>query len=123
VSPGARRFYLFCAIMELILFLSFVVAQLAPAVSSNTRAETFLTGFSGSSVLSWLAALCWALLTLAMWCYWLAFDRLPLTRRLIWFFPLFFLFLIGPIVYYFVVYRPQTALMTFEMPPVGRTEE
>jgi hypothetical protein len=110
LSPGARRFYLFCAITELVLFLSLVGAQVAPAFGANNLAETFLTGISGSRVLSWLGALCWVLLTLAMWLYWLAFDRSTFVRRLIWFLPLFLGVLIGPIVYYFAVYRPQSAL-------------
>jgi hypothetical protein len=110
LSPRARRCYLFCAIAELILFLTFVGAQVAPAFGRSNLAETFLTGFSGSSVLSWGGALCWVLLTLAMWVYWLAFDRSTFIRRLIWFLPLFLGVLIGPIVYYFAVYRPQSVL-------------
>ena len=111
VSPGARRFYLFCAITDWVLFTMFVGAQAAPAVSSNTSVESFLTVLSAYQIVGWLGGLCVVLLTLGMWCFWFAFDRLPFPRRLIWFLPLFFLFLVGPVIYYFVVYRPQSALM------------
>ena len=117
LSPGARRFYLLCAVVELILFLIFVVAQATPAVSSNRSADSFLLFLSGYQIVRWLEGLCVVLLTLGMWCFWLAFDSLPFTRRLIWFLPLFFLFLVGPVIYYFVVYRPQSALMTRDAQP------
>jgi hypothetical protein len=116
VSPGARRFYLFCAIADLVLFTMFVVAQAAPAVSSNTSAESLLTVLSAYQIVGWLGGLCVVLLTLAMWCFWIAFDRLPFPRRIIWFLPLFLLFLVGPVIYYFVIYRPQSALMSRDLP-------
>jgi magnesium-transporting ATPase (P-type) len=118
LSPRARRFYLFCAIADSVLFAIFVVEQAALALGSNTVVESFLTIlFSGHSILLWLGTLGGVLLTLAMWCFWFAFDRSTFTSRLIWFLPLFFLFLTGPVVYHFVVYRPQSALMTRDGQP------
>lgn len=111
-------FYLFCAIAASVWFAILVVAQAAPALSSNTVVESFLTLlFSGHGALLWVGTLSGVLLTLAMWCFWFAFDRSTFTSRLIWFLPLFFLFLTGPVVYYFVVYRPQSALMTRDVQP------
>jgi len=49
-----------------------------------------------------------ALLSIAMWYFWFTFDRCSWLRKAIWLPPLYFLPTIGPVLYYFFVYRRQT---------------
>jgi hypothetical protein len=46
-----------------------------------------------------------ALLSIAMWYFWLGFDNSGWLKKAIWFVPLYFLLPFGPAFYYFFVYR------------------
>ena len=61
-------------------------------------------------ILLWPGILGTALLVIAMWYFWFAFDQSNWMKKALWFVVLFLSFLVGPAFYYIFVYRRNVAL-------------
>jgi len=109
ISPLARRIYLVCAVLAISLFGTFVATRLALAFSGirslgeAPSAELLVKGLIFPGVCGT------AVLTVAMWYFWLSFDQSSWVKKAFWFLPLYLLLSIGPALFFFFVYRPQTA--------------
>lgn len=105
MSLTARRIYFVCALLAISL----------PAVFIATRMALDTSGISAISavpiaalVVRWLVfpgILGTAVLSVAMWYFWFSFDRSSWGKKMMWFLPLYLLVGIGPVLYYFFVYR------------------
>jgi hypothetical protein len=109
VSRRAQHVYFACAIAVLSLIGTYFAARMA----------LFATGKSlvpGSPAVLILQVLLspgifgTALLSVAMWYFWFGFDRSGWLKKTIWFVPLYFFLPLGPVFYYFWVYRRSEML-------------
>jgi hypothetical protein len=107
-SLTARRVYLVSALLAIALTAILIgvhTAMAAARMSALTPlAAALVRGLLYPEILG--TALLWA----AMWYFWLGFDRSHYLKRAIWFCCLFFLAPVGPVLYYFAVYRRSASL-------------
>ena len=107
VSQSASRVYLVCACSVMALFATLIavslaivtsgVRSLADAPSALVLAKAFIfPGVCGT-----------ALLSVAMWYFWFSFDQSSSAKKTLWFLPLYLMPLLGPVLYYFLVYQRQ----------------
>jgi hypothetical protein len=105
VSRTARRVYFVCALAAL-SFLGVIIASTAALTASD------LAGFQGFPIASsmvrlllWPGVFGAALLWIAMSYFWFSFDDSGWLKKALWFLPLYLALPVGPVFYYFVVYR------------------
>lgn len=109
VSPSARRVYFVCALAAFSLFGVFVASRAAIGASGAASLADYPTAALTVRLLVWPGVLGTALLSIAMWYFWLSFDDSSWIKKAFWFLPLYFLLALGPAFYYFLVYRRSTA--------------
>jgi hypothetical protein len=119
LSPLANRIYFVCALLAIALFGTLVATFLAVAVSGVQSLADAPSGLLLVKVLIFPGVCGTALLSIAMWYFWLSFDQSSWTIKAFWFLPLYLLLPIGPGLYYFFVYRRQTPA---PQSPGGTTE-
>ena len=103
LSRAAKRVYLASAIAAIYLvgvFIAEVSAVTASGVSEASPAALLLI-----KILLWPGVVGTALLCIAMWYFWFNYDDSTWWRKAAWFFFLYLLIPVGPILYYFFVYR------------------
>ena len=107
-SLSARRIYLASALLALAYLATLVGVDAAMTASGIS----VLTPPAASLVRTLLypEILGTALLWIAMWYFWLSFDRSNHLKRAIWFVVLFLLAPFGSALYYFVVYRRSVSV-------------
>ena len=108
LSCTARRVYLASAIAAISLagvLIAEFFAVTATGVSEISPAALLL-----SQILLWPGIVGTALLCIAMWYFWFNFDDSTWWRKGAWFFFLYVLLPVGPILYYFLVYRTSAVL-------------
>jgi len=85
-------------------FRSALASSVAFRVSGQTTAEGIATAALIVRLLLWPGLIGTALLSIAMWYFWVGFDDSGWLKKAIWFIPLYFLLAFGPALYYFFVY-------------------
>jgi len=105
VSLTARRVYFVCALAALSLFGVLIASIAALMTSGPTPLEGLAAAGFIVRLLLWPGVLGTAVLSIAMWYFWFGFDDSGWLKKTIWFLPLYFLLPIGPVFYYFFVYR------------------
>jgi len=105
ISRTARRVYFVCALAALSFFGVLVGSLTAFRVSGHATPEGIATAGFVVRLLLWPGLVGTALLSVAMWYFWLGFDNSGWLKKAIWFVPLYFLLPFGPVFYYFFVYR------------------
>src|SRR5260370_28343944 len=107
-SMSARRIYLASALLALAYLATLVGVDAAMTASGIS----VLTPPAASLVRTLLypEILGTALLWIAMWYFWLGFDRSNHLKRAIWFFVLFLFAPFGSALYSFVVYRGSVSV-------------
>jgi hypothetical protein len=107
VSPLARRIYFACALLALALFGTIFASLAALAASSSSSLAESPAAALVVRFLLLPEVLGTALLSIAMWYFWLSFDQSSWIKKTLWFFPLYLLLGAGPSLYYFFVYLPS----------------
>ena len=105
ISRTARRVYLVCALAALSFFGVLIASMMAFRMSGHTTLEGIAAAGFIVRILLWPGLVGTALLSVAMWYFWLGFDNSGWLKKAIWFVPLYFLLPFGPAFYYFFVYR------------------
>jgi hypothetical protein len=108
LSCAAKRVYLASAIAAISLvgvLIAEISAMTASAVSEVSPAALLLI-----KILLWPGIVGTSLLCIAMWYFWFNFDDSTWWRKAAWFFFLYLLIPVGPILYYFFVYRTSARL-------------
>ena len=104
ISRVARRVYFVCALAAFSFFGVLVASVTAFRASGHaTREGIAIAGFI-FRLLLWPGLIGTALLSVAMWYFWVGFDNSGWLKKAIWFVPLYFLLPFGPAFYYFFVY-------------------
>jgi hypothetical protein len=110
VSRRAQRVYFCCAIVD--FYLIAVLAGARSAVEASGLVS--LAGFPGTAwmvkILLFPGVLGTAVLSVAMWYFWFAFDQSHWMKKAFWFAILFPGVILGPVLYYFFAYRRSAAL-------------
>ena len=107
VSTLARRVYLVCAVLSLLLMGTIIGTQAAILASDPFSISTSAATVYLLRVVLFPAMVGTAVLSIAMWYFWFNFDKSRWLRKTLWFLPLYLLLGIGPALYYFLVYRRQ----------------
>lgn len=103
VSRAARRVYFVSAILSLALLATIIgvhAAISAAGMSALTRGSATIV-----RILLFPEIIGTALLWIAMWYFWFGFDRSQFLKKAAWFVGLFFFAPLGPVLYYFFVFR------------------
>jgi hypothetical protein len=108
ISRAARRVYFVCGIAAFSLFGVFIASLAALGAAGVSSLEAFPTAALVVRILLWPGIVGTALLSIAMWYFWLSFDNSAWLRKAIWFVPLYLFLAVGPTFYYFFVYRRNT---------------
>ena len=109
VSAPARRVYFVCALAAFSLFGVLVESRAARTAAGAASFTNSPSAVLTVKLLLWSGILGSALLSVAMWYFWFGFDDSSWIKKAFWFLPLYFLLLLGPACYYFLVYRRRTA--------------
>jgi hypothetical protein len=96
-----------CALLSLALTGTIVGTRAALVASYPSSLSTSPLAAALLRTILFPAAIGTATLSIAMWYFWINFDRSSWLRKTVWFLPLYLLFGIGPALYYFLVYRRQ----------------
>lgn len=104
ISRTARRVYFVCALAAISFFGVLIASSVAFRISGQTTAEGIATAGVIVRLLLWPGLIGTALLSIAMWYFWIGFDDSGWLKKAIWFIPLYFLLAFGPALYYFFVY-------------------
>jgi hypothetical protein len=104
-SSAAERVYLVCALLTLTLIGTLIGSKTAMALSGNSSLAVSAAAASVIRILLFPGVLGTALLTTAMWYFWLNFDQSSWIKKAAWFLPLYVVLGVGPALYYFFVYR------------------
>ena len=110
VSPRAQQVYLACALSNLALLAFLVGTPMAVAAGGGVWFSVSPLVAFVIRVLLWPCLVGTALLRIAMWYFWFTFDDSASLKKGIWFVPLYLVIAIGPVLYYFFVYRSGRAL-------------
>jgi len=110
VSQVAQRIYFICALASLGLLGTYIASRMALAASGMSSFDPASVTVLILRVLFFPGVLGAALLSIAMWYFWFGFDKSHWLKKAIWFLPLYSFILIGPTLYYFLVYRRSNAL-------------
>jgi hypothetical protein len=105
VSHSARRLYFVCALGAFSFFGGFIALRAAMGASGVAALDISPVAALLVRVLLFPAILGTALLSVAMWYFWFAFDNSGWLLKALWFLPLYLLVPVGPVCYYFFVYR------------------
>ena len=105
ISRIARRVYFVCALAALSFFGVLVASIAAFRASGHATLKGIAIAGLIVRLLLWPGLIGPALLSVAMWYFWLGFDNSGWLKKAIWFLPLYFLLPFGPAFYYFFVYR------------------
>jgi hypothetical protein len=112
VSTAARRVYFVCALAAFALFGVLIASRAALNASGAASLATSPLSILVIKVLLFPSILGAALLTVAMWYFWIGFDNSSWLKKAIWFLSLYFLLPLGPAFYYFFVYRRSPAIQS-----------
>jgi hypothetical protein len=104
ISRTARRVYFVCALAALSFFGVLIASRAAFRLSGQATAEGIATAGLMVRLLLWPGLVGTALLSVAMWYFWIGFDDSGWLKKAMWFIPLYFLLPFGPALYYFFVY-------------------
>jgi hypothetical protein len=96
-----------CALLSLALTGTIVGTRAALVASYPSSLSTSPLAAALLRTILFPRAIGTATLSIAMWYFWINFDRSSWLRKTVWFLPLYLLFGIGPALYYFLVYRRQ----------------
>jgi len=118
ISGTARRVYFVCAVAAFSLFGAFFASRMAMQASGITSLEGAPVAALTVRIFLWPGILGTAVLSIAMWYFWFSFDNSSWLKKACWFLPLYFLFGIGPGLYYFFVYRRNKGPSAADRPPV-----
>jgi hypothetical protein len=96
----------FCLCARGLVFFGVLIASItAFNAAGNASPDGIRTAGFIVRLLLWPGIVGTALLSIAMWYFWLSFDNSGWWKKAIWFLPLYFLLPFGPALYYFFVYR------------------
>jgi hypothetical protein len=109
VSPGAQRLYLLCALANL-SFIAVLIGTLIAMAASDVFFLTDPAAIRLVRVLLWPGIVGSGTLAVAMWYFWYSFDQSGWIPKTIWFFVLILGRSVGPLIYYFFVYRRSDGL-------------
>jgi hypothetical protein len=112
ISRAAWAVYLVCALLAFALLGALFAISLAMAFSEVRSLTPFPSALVIAKAVLLPAVLGTATLTVAMWYFWLTYDKSPWLRKAFWFLPLYFLVPIGPALYYFFVYRRSAEVLS-----------
>ena len=104
ISRVARRVYFVCALAAFSFFGVLVASVAAFRASGHASPEGIEFAAFSVRLLLWPGLIGTALLSVAMWYFWLGFDNSGWLKKAIWIVPLYFLLPFGPAFYYFFVY-------------------
>jgi hypothetical protein len=105
ISRTAVGSILLCALAALSFFGVLIASMTAFRMSGQATLEGIAAAGFIVRLLLWPGLIGTALLSVAMWYFWLDFDNSGWLKKAIWFLPLYFLLPFGPAFYYFFVYR------------------
>jgi hypothetical protein len=112
ISRAARTLYLACALLAFAFFGALFAISLAMAFSGVRSLSPFPPALVIAKAVLLPGVLGTATLTVAMWYFWLTYDKSSWLRKAFWFLPLYFLVPIGPALYYFFVYRRSPEVLS-----------
>ena len=110
VSRRAQRIYLVCALAQLSLLAVVIGGSGGLAVTAAVDRASYLEAVALVRFLMWPGILGTAVLATGMWYFWYGFYEPAWYKKALWFFMLWFSMLLGPLLYYFVVYRRSPVL-------------
>jgi len=110
VSLLAQRVYLVCALSALALLGIVIGTLMAVAAAGGDSFAVSPLVARALRVLLWPCVVGTAALTIAMWYFWFSFDDSDWLKKSLWFVLLYLVIVIGPVLYYFFVYRSGRAL-------------
>ncbi len=104
ISRSAFRVYFACTLASIVALGTIFATKLAMRFAGISTLEVAPPAAWIVRALLWPGIFGMAILSVAMWYFWFTFDQSGWLKRAIWFLPLYFLFMIGPIFYFFFVY-------------------
>jgi hypothetical protein len=113
-SLTAQRIYFASAVLALALIATLVGVHMA-MTAAGTR-SLIPPASSVVRILLYPEVVGAAVLWVAMWYFWFAFDSSHYLKRAAWFLMLFLLAPFGPVLYYFFVYRRRISVQAEPQP-------
>jgi len=114
VSQVAQRVYFVCAVLALALFGAILATRAAMAADSAPSLVVSPAAAFLIRVLLFPSVLGTAVLSIAMWYFWLNFDQSSSLKKMLWLLPLYLFLGVGPALYYFFVYRRRPTSAGFQ---------
>ncbi len=110
VSPRSQQVYFVCALLSLAMLAMIIGTLMAIATAGGNSFAVSPPVALVLRLLLWPCVMGTAVLSIAMWYFWFSFDDSSWLKKAFWFVLLYLVIVIGPILYYFFVYRSSRVL-------------
>ena len=105
LSSFAQRVYFACALLSLAMSGIVIATLTALAISGGDSFDVAPPVALVLRLVLWPCVMGTAVLSIAMWYFWFSFDDSGWLKKTLWFVLLYLIIAVGPILYYFFVYR------------------